>query len=102
MEPVRSVTLNNIALMTSYGEELISDNLGIQPPPTCSNCRSCVKCQKDDRDVELSKNDREVLNKVRDSLKVVETDAGPEIHIAYPLNQNYNLLVNNKMQVISR
>ena len=59
--------------MQSYGEDLLTDYLGIQPPPMCSNCRACNKCQKED--VELSKQDREVLNKVRDSIEVVQTES---------------------------
>ena len=100
VEPVKSITVNSIGFMQTYGEELLTDDLGIQPPPMCSDCRACVKCQKND--VELSKQDREILNKVRDSLQVVQTETGPVVHISYPLNQNYDLLVNNKMQAISR
>merc|ERR1711940_475937 len=64
------------------------------------SCRNCVRCLR--QDLDLSKQDREVLAKVRDSLKVIETEAGPQVLMSYPLNANYDLLVNNRMQVIAR
>ena len=42
------------------------------------------------------------MNKVWDSLEVVDSPAGPQVHMSYPLNANYDLLVNNKMQAIAR
>ena len=95
-----SMTINNLHMMQAYGEELIQDNLGIQPPPQCHDCRSCIKCHK--TDVDLSKQDREVLARVQDSLRVEETEAGPQVHMSYPLNSNYDMLINNKYQAIAR
>ena len=77
-------SVNSLNMLQAYGEDLVKDDLGIQPPAQCSNCRNCVRCLK--QDLELSKQDREVLAKVRDSLKVVETEAGPQVLMSYPLN----------------
>ena len=97
---LKNLTVNTVNMFQSYGEELIKDDLGIQPPAQCGSCRSCTRCQN--QDVELSKQDREVMNKVWDSLEVVDSPAGPQVHMSYPLNANYDLLVNNKMQAIAR
>ena len=97
---VKNMAVNSVNMFQSYGEDLIRDDLGIQPPAQCGSCRNCTKCQH--QDVELSRQDREVMNRVWDSLEVKETPDGPQVHMSYPLNGNYDLLVNNKMQAIAR
>ena len=100
VEPVKAIQVNSVHLLQSFGDGLLADDLGIQPPAMCSNCKACSRCQKGD--VELSKAYREVLNKVRDSIEVVQTESGPAVNISYPINENYSILVNNKLQAVAR
>ena len=79
-------------------ENLMFDDLGVRVPPLCDNCKGCQYCNA--QRSELSREDQEVLKLVQGGMSI-DAEKG-EIKAKYPMNSNYDLLEDNRLQLVAR
>ena len=72
------------------------EELGTEPPASCSKCIGCKDCA--DLNTDRSRQDREIYMQIRKQMRV--DPVTKKIHTSYPLNDNYDDLVNNFSQAV--